>query len=141
MCLLCCRAPAQRTTRCGDALRHDQHPGHTRRLGANPFPDYQLDHERERRLQTMAAARTLEQLVAKAPGHVIVAGDLDADPGAHRIRSWTGRHVMNDVSVCYRSAWEATHPSGSVQTYTPQNPLQSDPDSPFPRIDHVFVRC
>jgi hypothetical protein len=29
---------------------------------ANHFPDYQLDHERERRLQSAAAARRLEAL-------------------------------------------------------------------------------
>lgn len=35
---------------------------------ANHFPDYQLGHERERCLQSAAAARTLEDLVAGAPG-------------------------------------------------------------------------
>jgi endonuclease/exonuclease/phosphatase family metal-dependent hydrolase len=108
---------------------------------ANHFPDYQLDHERERRLQTVAAARTLESLVEESPGHVIVAGDMDADPTADSIRFWTGRHVIDDVSVCYRSAWEAIHPAEPLATYIPQNPHQADPDWPFRGIDHVFVRC
>jgi endonuclease/exonuclease/phosphatase family metal-dependent hydrolase len=108
---------------------------------ANHFPDYQLDHERERRLQTGAAARTLESLVDESPGHVIVAGDLDADPCSDSIRFWTGRHVIDDFSVCYRSAWEATHPTEPLVTYTPQNPHQADPDWPFRGIDHVLVRC
>lgn len=108
---------------------------------ANHFPDYQLDHERERRLQAVAVARTLESLVDEAPGHVIVAGDLDADPDADSIRFWTGRHVIDDVSVCYRSAWEATHPAEPLETYTPHNPHQGTPDWPFRRIDHIFVRC
>lgn len=47
---------------------------------ANHFPDYQFDHERERHLQAVAAARTLESLVEGSPGHVIVAEDMDADP-------------------------------------------------------------
>jgi hypothetical protein len=53
---------------------------------ANHFPDYQLDHERERRLQSAAAARELESLVAEYPGHVIVAGDMDADDAD--LESW-----------------------------------------------------
>lgn len=107
---------------------------------ANHFPDYQLDHERERRLQAVTAAQVLESLVEDSPGHVIVAGDMDADPGSDSIKFWTGRHVIDDVSVCYRSAWEAARQE-SVETYTRQNPHQADPDWPFRGIDHVFVRC
>lgn len=108
---------------------------------ANHFPDYQLDHERERRTQTVAAARELEALVAEYPGHVIVAGDLDADVASDSLRFWTGRHVIDDTSVCYRSAWEATHPGESLETYVPDNPNQVDFDWPFRGIDHVLVRC
>jgi endonuclease/exonuclease/phosphatase family metal-dependent hydrolase len=108
---------------------------------ANHFPDYQLDHERERRVQSGAAARRLEELVAQAPGHVVVAGDLDADSASDSLRFWTGRHVIDDVSVCYRSAWEATHPAEPLETYLPANPLQVTRDWPFRGIDHVLVRC
>lgn len=108
---------------------------------ANHFPDFQLDHERERRLQSVAAARRLEALVAASPGHVIVAGDMDAEPDADSLRFWTGRHVIDDLSVCYRSAWESTHPGERVATYVPENPLSVDPDWPFRAIDHVLIRC
>jgi endonuclease/exonuclease/phosphatase family metal-dependent hydrolase len=108
---------------------------------ANHFPDYQLDHELERCLQTVAVARVLESLVQESPGHVIVAGDLDADPGADSTRFWTGRHVIDDMSVCYRSAWEASHHGVPLMTYTPENPHQATPDWPFRSIDHVFIRC
>jgi endonuclease/exonuclease/phosphatase family metal-dependent hydrolase len=108
---------------------------------ANHFPDYQLDHERERCLQAVAVASTLERLLGEAPGHVIVAGDLDADADSDSIRFWTGRHVIDEVSVCYRSAWAATHPAEPLVTYTPQNPHQATPDWPFRGIDHVLVRC
>jgi endonuclease/exonuclease/phosphatase family metal-dependent hydrolase len=108
---------------------------------ANHFPDYQLDHERERRLQTAAVARALEQAVAQAPGHVIIAGDMDADADADSIRFLTGRHVIDDLSVCYRDAWEAVHPEERLTTYSPSNPYQKDPDWPFRGIDHVMVRC
>lgn len=108
---------------------------------ANHFPDYQLDHERERRLQTVAVARRLESLVEESPGHVVVAGDMDADPGSDSMRFWTGRHVIDDVSVCYRNAWEAVHPDEPLATYVPENANQVQPDWPFRGIDHVLVRC
>ncbi|SDR93151.1 endonuclease/exonuclease/phosphatase family protein [Microlunatus soli] len=110
---------------------------------AHHFPDYQLDHERERRLQAAAVGRELERLVTQAPGHVVVGGDLDADPAADSIRFWTGRHVIDDVSVCYRSVWEARHSDRPpAETYSPANPLQTTAvDWPFRTIDHVFVRC
>lgn len=108
---------------------------------ANHFPDYQLDHERERRLQAAAVARGLEETVAASPGHVIIAGDMDADADADSVRFLTGRHVIDDLSVCYRDAWEAVHPDERLTTYSPSNPYQKDPDWPFRGIDHVMVRC
>lgn len=107
---------------------------------ANHFPDYQPDHERERCLQALAAARRLESLVAEAPGHVIVAGDMDADGTCDSMRFWTGRHVLGDLSVCYRSAWEAAHPREPLATYVPENPNQVTSDWPFRGIDHILVR-
>ncbi|MFC7465015.1 hypothetical protein [Brachybacterium sp. GCM10030252] len=101
----------------------------------------------------MKVARVLEQVVRDRPGHVIVAGDLDAEPDADSVRFWTGRHVLEDMSVCYRSAAEAVPPAretgptsapgagGSIETYLPNNPLQVDLDWPFRAIDHVLVRC
>jgi len=35
---------------------------------------------------------------------------MDADEASDSLRFWTGRHVIEDMSVCYRSAWESTHP-------------------------------
>jgi thiamine pyrophosphate-dependent acetolactate synthase large subunit-like protein len=57
---------------------------------ANHFPDYQLDHERERCLQAAAAARRLESLALASPGHVIVAGDTDADEASTACGSGPG---------------------------------------------------
>lgn len=81
--------------------------------------------------------------VAGKPGwpHVIVAGDMDADPASTSIRFWTGRHAIDGRSVCYRDAWEATHGTAAGETFTPDNPLMADPDWPFRRIDYIFVRC
>jgi endonuclease/exonuclease/phosphatase family metal-dependent hydrolase len=73
--------------------------------------------------------------------HVIVAGDMDADPASTSIRFWTGRHAIDGRSVCYRDAWEATHGSAAGETFTPDNPLMQDPDWPFRRIDYILVRC
>jgi len=108
---------------------------------ANHFPDYQLDPEVERCLQAVRVSDLLEECVADRPGHVIVAGDMDADSASDSMRFWTGRHVIDRRSVCYRSAWDAIHPGEPVETYCPDNPFQVDPDWPFRGIDHVLVRC
>lgn len=108
---------------------------------ANHFPDYQVDHERERCLQTVLAAQRLEELVAESPGDVVVAGDLDAELTADSLRFWTGRHVIDDLSVCYRSAWESARPGEALETYVQDNPYFESGDWPFQGIDHVLVRC
>src|SRR3954469_19490909 len=108
---------------------------------ANHLPDYQLDHEHERCLQAVVAARALEELRAAKPGHVIVAGDLDADPAAASVRFWTGRQPLEGLSVCYRDAWESVHPGEPGATFVPENPHSADWDWPFRRIDYILVRC
>jgi endonuclease/exonuclease/phosphatase family metal-dependent hydrolase len=55
-------------------------------LFVNHFPSYQLNFEYEREIQTVAAAHVLEEWVERRPAHVVVAGDLDANPGAASIR-------------------------------------------------------
>jgi endonuclease/exonuclease/phosphatase family metal-dependent hydrolase len=109
-----------------------------RLLFANHLPNYQLAFERERELQAVVAARFLEQY---PDAHVVLAGDLDADPDATSIRFWTGRTSLDTVSVCYRNAWESVHPGVPNDTFTPDNPLVADPDWPFRAIDYLFVRC
>jgi endonuclease/exonuclease/phosphatase family metal-dependent hydrolase len=109
----------------------------------NHFPDYQPSHEVERERQAVRAARCLEGLLLSRPGHVVVAGDFDADPDAASLRFWTGRQSLDGLSVCYRDAWESVHGGGSPggDTYVPDNPWSDDWDWPFRRIDHVLVRC
>ncbi|MEU4393381.1 endonuclease/exonuclease/phosphatase family protein [Kribbella sp. NPDC023855] len=108
---------------------------------ANHFPDWQLDHEHERRLQAAATARVLDDLLAEEPGHVLVAGDFDAEPDADSLRFWTGKHVIDDLSVCYRDAWSSVHPGGGGETFVPGNPHSADWDWPFRRIDYILVGC
>ncbi len=108
------------------------------------FPDYQLDHEHERTLQALVVARAVEKMLADRPGHVVLAGDLDADPRADSIRFLTGLHVVQGTSVCYRDAWDAAHPADnglSGDTFVPENPNATDWDWPYRRIDHILVRC
>jgi endonuclease/exonuclease/phosphatase family metal-dependent hydrolase len=107
----------------------------------NHLPDWQLDHEHERELQAVRAARVLADLLADRPGHVIVAGDFDADPGATGVRFWTGRHALDGLSVCYRDAWESVRPGDPGPTFIPANPYSADWDWPFRRIDYILVRC
>lgn len=110
----------------------------------NHLPDWQLDHEHERTLQAAATARSLEELIARRPGHVIVAGDLDAAPDSDSVRFWTGKHAVDGISVCYRDAWASTHHDDIDtlgHTFVPNNPYSADWDWPFRRIDYILVRC
>lgn len=112
-------------------------------LFINHFPDYQPDHEYERELQAVIAARSIEELVAQRGRHVVLAGDLDAEPDAASVRFLSGRQSLAGLSVCYRNAWERAHPGDPGQTFTARNPLVAEAnwDWPFQRIDHIFVRC
>jgi len=108
---------------------------------ANHVPNWQLDFERERELQTLAAARFLEELVGARNAHVVLAGDFTSDPEAANVRFIAGRQSLDGTSVCYRDAWESVHPGEPGETFTPDNPLVADWDWPFRRLDYVFVRC
>jgi endonuclease/exonuclease/phosphatase family metal-dependent hydrolase len=110
-------------------------------LFANHLPSYQLNFEYERELQAVATARHIEELVGQRSTHVVLAGDFDADPEAASVRFWCGRQSLGGMSVCYRDAWESTHPGDPGHTFTPDNPLVANPDWPFRRIDYIFVRC
>lgn len=112
-----------------------------RLLLVNHFPSWKLNLEAEREAQAVVAARAIEELRPDPNAHVVVAGDLDADPGSASIRFWTGRQSLEGLSVCYRDAWEKVHPGEPGHTYTPHNPLMVDGDWPFRRIDYVLVRC
>lgn len=79
-------------------------------LFVNHFPSWQLAYEHERELQAVLAARLIEELAGRRRLHVVLAGDLDADPDASSIRFWSGRHALSGTSVCYRDAWERVHP-------------------------------
>ena len=107
----------------------------------NHFPSYQVDYEQERSLQAVAVARAIEGFAADSVRHVVVAGDLDADPSAASIRFWTGRQALEGMSVCYRDAWESARGSAAGDTFTTENPLVEASDWPFRRIDYILVRC
>ena len=110
-------------------------------LFVNHFPSWQLDQESEREQQAVTVAREIDRLTSGRAAHVVVAGDMDADPSATSIRFWTGRTSLGGMSVCYRDAWEARHPDELGETFTPRNSLVADQDWPFRRIDYILVRC
>jgi endonuclease/exonuclease/phosphatase family metal-dependent hydrolase len=114
-----------------------------RLLFVNHLPNYELNFEYEREIQTVAVARVIEELVVRQPMHVVLAGDLDADPAAASIRFLSGRQSLDGMSVCYRNAWESAHPGKPAETFIPENPLinPNKVDWPFRWIDHIFVRC
>jgi endonuclease/exonuclease/phosphatase family metal-dependent hydrolase len=106
---------------------------------ADHVPSWQLQFERERELQTVAAARFLEEL--SGDRHVVLAGDFTADPDAACVRFVTGRQSLEGMSICYRDAWASMHPDERGETFIPENPLVSGWDWPFRRLDYVLVRC
>lgn len=108
-------------------------------LLVNHFPSWKLQLEAEREEQAVIVAREIERSV-DADTHVVIAGDLDADPNAASIDFLLGRRSLAGMSVCYRDAWDSAHPDAQGHTYTPENGLMDD-DWPFRRIDYVLVRC
>ncbi len=118
-------------------------------LLVNHFPNWQLNFEHERELQAVAAARFVEERIGQTDQQVVMVGDLDADPNAASIRFWSGRQSLGNMSVCYRDAWDSTHPDDPGHTFTPSNPMVMDQvvkgmrpfrDWPFRRVDYIFVR-
>ena len=114
-------------------------------LFVNHLPSWEPALELERELQTVAAARTIEAMVAARPMHVVLAGDLDAVPEAASIRFLRGLQSLGDTSVWYRDAWSSVHGDEPGHTFTVQNPLMSEESDTrmevSRRIDYVFVRC
>jgi endonuclease/exonuclease/phosphatase family metal-dependent hydrolase len=118
-------------------------------LFVNHFPNWQLNCEYERELQAVAAAQFVEERIGESTRPVVMVGDFDADHDAANVRFWSGRQSLGNMSVCYRDAWESTHPEDSGHTFTPDNPRVKDGvvkgmrpfrDWPFRRIDYIFVR-
>jgi len=60
----------------------------------NHFPSWWLNFELERELQAAVAAQFIEEHVAQGNVHVVLVGDLDADPGAASVRFWSGRQAL-----------------------------------------------
>jgi endonuclease/exonuclease/phosphatase family metal-dependent hydrolase len=113
-------------------------------LFVNHKPNFELALEHERGLQALATASHLERLAAGRDVHVVVAGDFDATPDAASTRFWRGRQSLGHTSVCYRDAWEHTHPDDPGHTFTPANPMVADGTWPLERgrrIDYILVRC
>jgi endonuclease/exonuclease/phosphatase family metal-dependent hydrolase len=107
-------------------------------------PSHQLSVELERELQAVATATLVEELVGEHNRHVVLAGDFNADAEAASVRFWSGRQSLDGASVCYRDAWEETHPDEPGHTFTPRNPLVRENKAALRwgrRMDYLFVRC
>lgn len=114
-----------------------------RMLVVNHFPEAAAPREAERERQAVAVAGAVEDLVADDDRLVILGGDLDADPDAASVRFLTGKQSLLGSSVCYRDAWEVTHPDERGWTLDPANEIvrTTMPGWPYRRIDHLLVRC
>jgi endonuclease/exonuclease/phosphatase family metal-dependent hydrolase len=114
-------------------------------LFVNHLPSWEPEHEHERELQTVHAAKRVSEVLRTRNAHVVLAGDLDAVPDAASIRFLRGLQSLGGVSVCYRDAWESAHGGEQGHTFTRRNPLvlqDSDVRQEVSRrIDYIFVRC
>jgi endonuclease/exonuclease/phosphatase family metal-dependent hydrolase len=116
-------------------------------LFVNHPPNWQLTFEHERELQTVIAARTIEEICDGCHGlHVVLAGDLDATPEAASVRFLHERQSLGGMSVCYRDALGSTHPGEEGHTFTAENPLVTAENWDWElelgrRIDYMMVRC
>ena len=66
-------------------------------LFVNHLPSWQLNYEYERELQSLAAARRIEELVSERDLHVVVAGDLTDPPDSVSVR------LLDGASIAVRS--------------------------------------
>ena len=118
-----------------------------RLLFVNHIPSWPLDFELEREVQTVAAARLVEEMLDGRQAHVILAGDMDAEPDSASMRFLRGLQSLDGTSVRYRDVWAATHPGESGHTFTPENPMVTTGEEGHwalelgRRIDYIFIRC
>lgn len=63
-------------------------------LFVNHLPNWQLAFEHERELQSVVAARVIEDLAGQHQRHVVLVGDFDADPAAASVHFWSGRQSL-----------------------------------------------
>jgi len=105
------------------------------------LPSWQVDEEVERERQAPILERRVREVIAGREMHVVIAGDLDADPSCSSVRFWAGRESLDGISTSYRDAWEARPPGERGETFTPANPIMADPDWPYDRIDYILIRC
>ena len=100
--------------------------------------------ERERELQAVAVVRRIEELVARRPAHVVLGGDLNAEPHTSSMRFLTGRTSLEGTSTAFRDVWESVHGDAPGWTFDPGNPLAAIDEPGLDRgrrIDYVLVRC
>lgn len=114
-----------------------------RTVVVNHFPEAAADREADREKQAVLVARAVEEVVGDDDPLVVLGGDLDADPDAASLRFLTGRQSLDGWSVCYRDAWQVTHPDQPGWTLDPANGIvrATMPGWPYRRIDHLLVRC
>jgi endonuclease/exonuclease/phosphatase family metal-dependent hydrolase len=116
-------------------------------LFVNHIPSWQQGFELEREAQTVAAAELVEEMLDGRAAHVVLAGDLDAEPEAASIRFLRGLQSLHGTSVGYRDAWASTHPGDPGHTFSPRNPMVTTGETGAyalelgRRIDYIFVGC
>lgn len=103
-------------------------------------PSWQPGYERERELQSAAAAAFIHEVLGDEGLPVVLMGDFDAAPDTSSVKSWKSRSGPN---LHYVDAWEAAHPGEEGHTFTPRNPLVPAggwTEEEGRRIDYVLVK-
>jgi endonuclease/exonuclease/phosphatase family metal-dependent hydrolase len=112
-------------------------------LVAHHKPTYEIGYSLERELQAVTCAKAIEKHLGDEPRHAIVLGDFDDSADSASLRFWTGRQALHEMSVGYRDAWAAIHPTDSDITFAPPNPLVRAGEMSLElgrRIDYVLIR-
>src|SRR4051794_35435899 len=100
--------------------------------------------ERERELQAVAVVRTIEELLADEPAHVVLGGGFNAEPHTSSMLFFTRPTSLEGTSTAYRDGWESVHGDARGHTFDPRNPLTAIDEPGLDRgrrIDYLLVRC
>lgn len=96
-----------------------------------------LTHRRARRLNRFVEVRMLRDLALAGAGGtpVVIAGDLNADPGSPELALFS-----EDPAHRFVDAWDAAGDGGPGWTFDGNNPLTARSRFPDRRLDYLLVR-
>ncbi|RBY88437.1 endonuclease/exonuclease/phosphatase family protein [Blastococcus sp. TF02A-26] len=97
-------------------------------------PSWSRAAEPEQELHAVAVAAGIDALVGDEPAHVVLGGDLNAEPASASHRFLTGLQSPAGRSTAYRNCGESVHGADGGATVDPRNPLTGTDE---PTLDGV----